>query len=407
VVVVSPTAAFGGAERSLIELVRRVPASVRFTIVVPAPGPFAEQARAAGAAVEIVRWPTRLLGLGERARGVPSVRSLVGAAVVLPSFVWRMRWRLAALAPTLVLSNGIKAHVLAALAHLPGVPVVWYGREGLEGRPVGSWVLRAVGRRCQACIAISSYVASEMRRVLPRDVPIAVVPNLVDLEVHRPGLALPEDLAREEGSIWFGVVGALTPLKGQDLFLDAAAEVARHLPGARFVLVGGVPYDTEADFGFEPRLRAQVARLGLGDRVLLLGERQDAARLIANLDVLVQPNRGPEGLGRAILEAMASAVAVVAVDRWGPAELVRDGETGVLVPVGDVHALAAAMLRLGTDPALRARLGGAGRHWVTEAFDQRRILARFAAALSTVPRNLPIDRPDPTAVVPCARSSKT
>jgi glycosyltransferase involved in cell wall biosynthesis len=393
VVVVSPTAAFGGAERSLIELVRHAPATARFTIVVPAPGPLAEQARAAGAAVEIVRWPARLLGLGERAR-VPSVRSLGGAAGALPAFVWRLRRRFAALAPTLLLSNGIKAHVLAALARPAGVPVVWYGREGLEGRPVGSWVLRAVGRRCQACIAISSYVAGEMRRVVPRDVPIAVVPNLVDLDAHRPGLALPDDLAREEGSIWFGVVGALTPLKGQDLFLEAAAEVARHLPGARFVLVGGVPYDTEAGLGFEARLRAQIDRLGLGSRALLLGERRDAARLIANLDVLVQPNRGPEGLGRAILEAMASAVPVVAVDGWGPAELVRDGETGVLVPVGDVRALAAAMLRLGTDAALRARLGGAGRHWVTEALDQRRILARFAAALGPW-----LDRPQPSPAI--------
>jgi glycosyltransferase involved in cell wall biosynthesis len=381
VVVLSPTAAFGGAERSLIELVRRAPAAARFTIVVPAPGPLAEQARGAGAAVEIVPWPRRLLGLGERARGAPPVGSLSAAAVAMPPFVLRLRRRLVALAPTVLVSNGIKAHVLAALARPTGVPVIWYGREGLEGRPVGSWVLRAVGRRCQACIAISSYVAREMRRVVPRDVPIAVVPNLVDLEAHRPGLALPEDLAREEGSIWFGVVGALTPLKGQDLFLDAAAVVARRLPGARFVLAGGVPYDTEAGLGFETRLRAQIDRLGLGGRVLLLGERRDAARLIANLDVLVQPNRGPEGLGRAILEAMASAVPVVAVDRWGPAEVVRDGETGVLVPVGDVPALAAAMLRLGMDPALRGRLGRAGRHWVTEALDQRRILARFSAAL--------------------------
>jgi L-malate glycosyltransferase len=99
--------------------------------------------------------------------------------------------------------------------------------------------------------------------------------------------------------------------------------------------------------------------------------------VIANLDVLVQPKRGPEGLGRALLEAMACAVPVVAIDRWGPAEIVRHGETGLLAPDGNVSVLAAHMEALGRDPALRRRLGDGGRAWILAHLDRADLAARF------------------------------
>jgi len=381
VVVLSPTAWVGGAERSLLEVVRRAPPALRFTVVVPESGPLEDAARAAGAAVVVVPWPAALLGLGERARGRVPLGGLLRAAVALPALVGRLRGALAALEPTVVLSNGIKAHALAALARRSPVAVVWYGREGLEGRRLSALVLRALGRRCDASIAISRYVSSEMRRVLPRSVRIDVLPNVVDLDAFRPGLPLPPDLRKEDGTVWFGVVGALTPVKGQDVFLDAAARVAAVAPQARFLLIGSAPYASEAGLGFERSLRERADGLGLGTRVAFLGERADAARIIAGLDVLVQPNRGPEGLGRAVLEAMACAVPVVTVDRWGPAEIVRDGATGLLVPPGDVTALADAMTRLADDPALRERLGAAGRGWATTHLDSDRIVGGFVDAL--------------------------
>jgi glycosyltransferase involved in cell wall biosynthesis len=216
----------------------------------------------------------------------------------------------------------------------------------------------------RGAVAISEYVAGELAAA-PAGTPIRVVYNIVDGERFRPGLAAPTDLGKVPGEVRFGVVGALTPLKGQDLFLRAAARVVRELPHARFVLVGGTPYRTEAGLGFAEALRREASALGLDGRVRFLGQRADAARVIASLDVLVQPNRGPEGLGRAVLEAMACGVAVVAVERWGLGEIVRDGETGLATPHLDVEALAARMRRLGTDAALRVRLGRAGRRWVT------------------------------------------
>ncbi len=296
----------------------------------------------------------------------------------------RLRAELARLAPDVLLTNGTKAHVLGALARPHGVPVVWCAREGLEDRPLSRRALGLAARRCDGVIAISRYVAGELRPIVPGPAPIHVVRNVVHVPERRP--ALPDDLAKGAGEVWLGVVGALTPLKGQDLFLEAAARIADDVPAARFLVVGGEPYRSEAGLGFASTLRARAAALGIADRTWFLDERDDADAVIAHLDVLVQPNRGPEGLGRVILEAMAARVAVVGVDRWGPREIVVDGETGFLVPPGDVDALAERMRRLAGDPALRVRLGAAGRRWMRLHNDPATLARTFRDALWEIAR---------------------
>jgi glycosyltransferase involved in cell wall biosynthesis len=378
VVVLATLAELGGAERSLVELLHGVRGALRASLVLPDDGPPPPRRP---------RWEcgstccAGRAGCGARERARGRARRLDRRAA--PARCWRsarLRTELAALAPDVVVTNGIKAHVLGALACGRGGPaLVWYGREGSRD---------AVVARCSGssaagsgAVAISEYVAGELRPLLPAGAPIRVVYNIVDGERFRPGLAAPTDLGKVPGEVRFGVVGALTPLKGQDLFLRAAARVVRELPHARFVLVGGTPYRTEAGLGFAEALRREASALGLDGRVRFLGQRADAARVIASLDVLVQPNRGPEGLGRAVLEAMACGVAVVAVDRWGLSEIVRDGETGLATPHLDVDALATRMRRLGTDAALRARLGRAGRRWVTTHCSRDRLARAFVSAV--------------------------
>jgi glycosyltransferase involved in cell wall biosynthesis len=385
-VVLATHARLGGAERSLVELVGRLRDDLRITVVVPGEGPLAAAVRDAGAACRIVAWPDAFATLGERARR-PTPLGLVRAAASLVAVGARVRAELARLAPDVLLTNGAKAHVLGALARPRGVPVVWCAREGLEDRPLSRRVLGHAARRCDGAIAISRYVAGELRPIVPGPAPIHVVRNVVHVPDRRP--ALPDDLAKGAGDVWLGVVGALTPLKGQDLFLEAAARLADDVPAARFLVVGGEPYRSEAGLGFASTLRARAAALGIADRTWFLDERDDAAAVIAHLDVLVQSNRGPEGLGRVILEAMAAGVAVIGVDRWGPRELVVDGETGFLVPPGDVDALADRMRRLAVDPALRVRLGAAGRRWMRLHNDPATLARAFRDALWEIARLAP------------------
>ena len=381
VVVIATLDRLGGAERSLVELIDRLGDQLRFTVLVPGDGPLAAAVRAAGGECRVVPWPEALRGLGERARRA-RLPGLVRAAANVGVLRARLHAEVVRLEPDVVVTNGLKAHVLGALLRpLVACPLVWYAREGLEDRWLSRLVLRALGRRCDGVIAISRYVAGEFRPLVPGPAPIQVVRNIVDPARVRPALALPRDLTKAPGAVWLGIVGALTPLKGQDVFLDAAARMAPEVPEARFLVVGGEPYATEAGLGFAAALRARADALGLAERVDFLDERDDAPAVIANLDVLVQSNRGPEGLGRSILEAMACAVPVVCVDRWGPRELVEDGRTGFLVAPGDVAALAERMRRLALDPHLRAALGGAARRAFQTAGDPATLAGAFRDAL--------------------------
>jgi glycosyltransferase involved in cell wall biosynthesis len=152
------------------------------------------------------------------------------------------------------------------------------------------------------------------------------------------------------------VLGALERRKGQDVLLEAA----RAVPTMHVVFCGD---------GSERASLERAARR-LGGRVTFAGFRQDVAACLAAADVVVLPSRH-EGLGVAALEAMAAERPVVASRVGGLADVVVEGETGVLVPPDDVPRLAAALARLAADPGERVALGRAGR---------ARVLAQFTAA---------------------------
>lgn len=377
--VLEPIAHAGGAEISMLELVRSLGGDPQFVVILPEDGPLRAKALAAGAEVRILKWPARVMRAGERA-GSSRLQKWLRAALALtamPGLARRLAVLLDDIGADLLLTNGIKAHVLGAIAQLDSKrPLIWYLRDGLEGRTMSALALRVASVRCHGAIAISRYVEKESRHILSSSTPVNVIYNLVDFARFHQDAAPAGDLVKADGEIWFGIVGAVTPLKGQDLFLEAAAIVAERLPQARFLIIGGNFYRTELSTDFDRRLQALAAGPSLQGRVRFLGPREDIPAILRRLDVLVQPNRLPEALGRSILEAMACGVPVIAADRWGPAELIQDGRTGLLSPVLDVQALVNNMLLLGENAARRAAIGAAAEIWVRNELDPEKILGR-------------------------------
>ena len=181
-----------------------------------------------------------------------------------------------------------------------------------------------------------------------------VIPFGIDFERFSP--ATPDRLRSELGlapeARVVGTVGLLRPQKAHDDLIRAAAEVVRHEPELTFVVVG--------EGELREQLERQVREQGLDGRFLLLGQRDDVPGLVAGFDVFVLSSRF-EGMCLAVAEAMAMAKPVVATAVGGVRQSVISGESGLLVPPGDPHALAEGILRVLRNTAEARSLAAAGR----------------------------------------------
>jgi glycosyltransferase involved in cell wall biosynthesis len=190
---------------------------------------------------------------------------------------------------------------------------------------------------------------------------------------------IPDDVAPapergDRGPATFITTGRLAPIKNHPLLLRAFARVTRELPGTRLLVVGDGPQRAE--------LEALVRELGLGTAVSLAGFRTDVGALLATADAYVLSSRY-EGISMALLEAMQSGLPAVATRVGGVPETVIDGETGLLVEPDDEAGLAAAMLRLARDPALRAGLGRRGRELQAREFSLAATTRRYLELYGT------------------------
>jgi glycosyltransferase involved in cell wall biosynthesis len=174
----------------------------------------------------------------------------------------------------------------------------------------------------------------------------------------------------------------LTRFKGAHFFIEAAAQLRARHPEVRFVVVGpGVSPGgdaRESDDPYVTGLGQRVHALGLADRLIFAGYRADMPAVLQDVTVSVQPSTS-EGMSNAVIEAMAAGRPVVATDVGGMSDLVIDNVTGLLVPGEDVEALAAAIDRLLTDPALAASLGAEAQRTVRDRFSTPRMIARTEA----------------------------
>ena len=275
----------------------------------------------------------------------------------------------------------LRKGALLYLAQALGIPVVLH----LHGADFADYcralppsgrrrVERLLGR-AEAVVVLGEHWRRFVRDELQvDDRRIVVLPNAV------PGpAAVP---ARDEpGPCRILFLGELGERKGVPVLLAALASPALAEHDWHVTFAGG---------GAVEPSRAEAQRLGIGGRVSFLGwsDQATVARLLAGSEVLVLPSRN-EGLAMAILEAMAHGLAVVATPVGATAEAVVDGETGLLVPVGDAPALAAALARLIGDRPLRRRLASAARRRYLERFE----ISAFNRKLSSLYRSVAAGAP--------------
>jgi glycosyltransferase involved in cell wall biosynthesis len=256
--------------------------------------------------------------------------------------------------------------------HLNGVPRPTLSRDG-----VVSWLsFLAPAERTIAC---SKYVAKGFGDAWRSKRRVVVVNNGINFPDQTDG-AGPD--AREEFRIPAAaplvlMACRLQRMKGVHVFLDAAVTVAREVPDARFMIVGGTLFGLEE--GYPAELQEQVNRLGLADRVVFTGFRNDVYRLLATADVVVHGSIEPDSFPTVILEAAAVGTPVVATDLGGPSEIIEDHVTGILIPPDDRERLAAAILELLRDPNRGVEMGRTAATRVRERFGAAQMARQFGA----------------------------
>jgi glycosyltransferase involved in cell wall biosynthesis len=225
------------------------------------------------------------------------------------------------------------------------------------------WVLKRYPR----VVAVSAEVQERLRNsgVPPEN--IRRIRNGIDLQPFAAAAAKRTELP-VDGALRIGLVGRLSTEKGVDIFVEAAAIVARSFPAVRFVVIGEGPE--------RAALEQQIRSLGLEQSLQLAGHQKAMADVYAGLDVLVSASR-LEGLPIALLEGMASGLPVVATAVGDVPQVIRPGETGLLVPPADAAALAAAMQELVADSARRLALGRGARSLIEREYSAERMAAEY------------------------------
>ena len=259
-------------------------------------------------------------------------------------------------------------------ARLARVPVVVHGEHGtLQLKPYQSRIQRLAWGRVDQLLSVSSRLAERMAAATGFSLDrVRVIRNGVDLSrfgtVARDVARL--ELGLDDATLVVGTAGRLVPVKDQRMLIGSVAELTKGGRPVIALIAGEGPLLGD--------LQAQVAALGLGERIRFLGHRPDLERVFAAMDIFVLSSIS-EGLSNTILEAMASGLPVVATRVGGADELVVDGVTGVLVPPRSAEALAEAIDQLASDPSRRNSMAQSARRRAYDEFAIDRMMQNYAA----------------------------
>jgi glycosyltransferase involved in cell wall biosynthesis len=308
----------------------------------------------------------------------------------------QVRQKVVIIKPDLIHANSIRAGLVATAATFGlDTPVVWHLHDLLRRHPF-STAIRAfafLSPRTRM-IAVSRAAADKFSgRLLPWKNRVTVILNAIDLAKFHPNRSATQEILDElrlgdeqlgataargipQPKFVIGIVGRLTPEKGQLELLRAFAQVLKEIPQARLVMVGAPLFNL--DHEYVQLLKQTASELGISDRVRMPGARKDVAAIMQALDLLVI-NSVVEAFCLVALEAMACGTPIVAAVSGGIPELIEHGKNGWLLPRRDEQTLAAAILDLSRQPELRAQLAEQGKKHIDSRFCADRYVAELQA----------------------------
>jgi len=387
------TGKVSGAERLLLNVLTRLD-GVEFEriMVCPADGPLAGLAAEAGMPVNTVP------NLEGRFTWRPGALLRYGKSFL--EVIKDFREKIIELNPDLIHANSIRAGLVATGATLGlKMKVVWHLHDLLPRHPLSSAIriVAALSKRSRM-IAVSQAVRKNFGGQLSPFLNnrITVILNAIDLKsfsaVGNDREEIRKGLSLENDDLAIGIVGQLTPRKGQMELLEAFEKLLRKVPRAVLVIAGAAIFDHDCEY--EELLCATAQRLGISHRVRMLGARKDVPEIMRALDLLVINSRR-EPFGLVACEAMAVGTPVLATACDGLPEIIEHRRNGWLVPFGDQQPLVEALAFLAERPEVRRKLAGVAREDVAQRFALERYMNELRAFYREHAR--PADRTVPFA----------
>jgi len=365
------TAQLGGGEIALLNLVRNLDRNLVHPVVVLwANGPLVDRI-APHAETYVVPLSE---AVGKAAKDRLGWKSLLHckAALLAAGHVFKMALLAKRLRVDLVHTNSLKADIIGGLAgSLARIPVIWHVRDRIDAEYLPAPVV-AMFRRL--CAVLPDYVIANSH---------ATMATLQDARSQTSdafrGRArtvhdgcevnpLPSPQLPVATGARIGIIGRISPWKGQHIFLEAVALLRPLYPTVQFEIIGAPLFSERS---YDAHLRTLCEQLDLSDTVQFAGFVENVAERIERLDIVVHASTIGEPFGQVIIEAMAAQKPVVATNGGGVPEILEDGVAGLLVPMGDAASLANALGFLLANPQVAASMGREGR---------QRVLARFTIA---------------------------
>jgi glycosyltransferase involved in cell wall biosynthesis len=381
IVFVESAAAMGGVQFSTLYLAQNLNSTKWQPIVVcPEEGDLTRACRSFGIAVHSLDCPrlrSTSFQIGRDFARVPNPLNWSWDSWATLVAVRKLARLLRQVKPDLIVTKGLFSHFYGGLAGRQlGIPCVWHVQDFISERFCKLYrrFFAQLARRIPDHVVVDG---ASISRQLHQTVPdrITVIHNGVDTQVFRPdqdGRSVRQSLGIPLDAMVVGHVGRMTPWKGQHYLLEAFASIAAATDF--YLLFAGAPvFDSDA---YQRSLVNLTSRLGINDRVKFAGYRHDLPFVFAAMDVFAFTSVEKDTSPLTLFSALSSGLPVVAFDIEGVREVLPPGEQ-ILVPVGEVEALARSIEKLLSDVALRRQLAVSARRLAESEFGIERYVSRM------------------------------
>lgn len=376
----------GGAQIALLSLLKGIDRNkFKCWLACPKSGDLATEAKKLGINIKIIHMSDQFLEIRRKkvrvTKIIPGLFSLLIPLFKLYVFVKQERF-------DIIYTNSMKAHLYGSIiGFLTQTPIVWRMNDVVSKRLFNRFFIRLIVLIAnifpKKIICVSHAVKASLIDHKVHKNKLSVVYNGTDPITSNMNYSIRKELGLPSNSFLVCWVGRLTPLKGPDVFLKAAAQVLGNINNNNvyFVIVGDTLYESP---DYKEKLTELCYELGMGNRFFFTGFRKDVHSLLAQCDIFVHTSVLPEAFGMTLIEAASYGKAIIASDIGAVSEILKDGEEGILTPPNDPGSLAQAIVHLIRNKDQRCHIGEAAKKKVLKQFSTKQYVDHIEKILEEI-----------------------